>query len=148
MEMQFRLNVKFSFNNYISYSAIFLNFEDEAWRFLSFIIFTILTNFLLFYSPCFSRCHSAFFKCFMSNSEAYAEPHTKPLFNPRELRVDCSNTIMLSYCKYSLLFLPVDWVDPATSGWVRHETLKKAEGHIGRNVVSITIKMRSIVRIV
>ena len=47
---------------------------------------------------------------------------------------------MLSYSKYSPLFLSVVGIESATS----KKHFKKVEGHIDRNVVIIPIKMRSL----
>ena len=70
-------------------------------------------------------CPSAFFRRFMSNSGAYTEPHTEPFI--LSTRVDCSNSVnhdqvqVLSYRKYSLLFLPVVGIEPVTSRWFHSE---------------------------
>ena len=61
-------------------------------------------------------CPSAFFRCFMSNSEAHTEPQTEPFIG--SMRVNCYNSVnrlqVLSYSKYSLLFLPVVGIEFAT----------------------------------
>ena len=61
----------------------------------------------------------------MSNSEVHTESQTEPfIWTPG---VDCSNSIthdqveVLSYCKYSLLVLPVVGIEPATSRWLHSE---------------------------
>ena len=58
-------------------------------------------------------CSLAFFGCFLSTSGAYTELLST--------RINCSNSInhnwvqVLSYSKYSLLFLPVVRIEPANS---------------------------------
>ena len=104
----------------------------------------------------------------MSNSEVYTESQTKPFI--WTAGVDCSNSVnchdrrqLLSYSKYSLLFLSIVGIEPAISRWFPSEALsnqapyplhhcpcwtilwKKAKDHFFRNVVNITTKMRSIV---
>ena len=71
-------------------------------------------------------CTSAFFRCFMSNSGVHTEFRTEPFI--WTIGVDRgSNSVnhdqiqVLSYCKYSLLFLPVVGIEPATSWWVHSE---------------------------
>ena len=55
---------------------------------------------------------SAFFRCFMLNSLIQTESQTTG--------ADCSNSVdhdqvkVLSYCKYSLLFLPGVGIEPST----------------------------------
>ena len=72
-------------------------------------------------------CPSAFFSCFMSNSEAFIESRTAAfIWTTRE---DCSNSVnydwvqVLSYSKYSSLLLLVVGIEPATSRWFHLEAL-------------------------
>ena len=64
-------------------------------------------------------CPSDFFRCFILNLGTYTEPQIEPFIQPTV--VNCSNSInhdrvqLLSYCKYSLLFLPAVGIEPATS---------------------------------
>ena len=63
----------------------------------------------------------AFFRCFMSNSGINTESQTEPFI--WTTGQDYSNFVshdqvqVLSYSKYSLLFLPVVGIEPATSRW-------------------------------
>ena len=64
-------------------------------------------------------CPLAFLRCFMLNSGVHTESQTESFI--WTTRVDCSNSVnhdqvqVLSYSKYSLLFLPVVGIEPATS---------------------------------
>ena len=128
-------------------------------------IFGLLTSFWM-------MCPSAFIKGFLSNFGFHTESRTEHFI--WITGVDSSNSVnhdqvqVLSFSKYSLLFLPVVGIEPATSRWFHLEALSnqalyplchmslpefdmkhlmKAEGHICWNVMSITIKKRSVVRI-
>ena len=125
-------------------------------------IFGLLTSSSLLYSQHFSCYVLQPFSIVKLGSPHRISNWTSYL-NSRGL--DCSNSVnhdwlqVLSYSKYSWLFLPVVGIEPATSRWFHSEILsnqisyplhhksefdmkqlKKAKGHIGRNV-SIT-KMR------
>ena len=109
-------------------------------------------------------CPSAFFRCFRSNSGVHTVSQTEPFISTTG--IDYSNPVNLGqaqvfrYSKY--LFVIATWcwdwtgnlVQIKGSVWdsvltpeVDMKHLKKVEGHIGRNIVSITIKMRLIVQI-
>ena len=83
------------------------------------VFILILSRFWLIYPL-------AFFRCFMLNSGAYTEPQTEIFI--QSTRVNCSNSI-----NHDLQVPGFDMKD-----------LKKTEGHIGWNVVCITMKMKTI----
>ena len=76
----------------------------------------------------------AFFRCFMSNLGAHIELQTEPFI--WFMGADCFNSFnhckvqVLSYSKYSLLFLPVVGIESATSRWFHSETHTHTHTHI------------------
>ena len=93
------------------------------WRLIQTIDHTVIVL-LITFLPIY---HSAFFKCFMLTSRVHTESRTEPFI--WTTGVDYSNSVnhdwvqVLNYCKYSLLFLPVVGIEPATSRWFHTETL-------------------------
>ena len=68
-----------------------LNFWDEAWWFLSFRVFTLLSSSLLLYSQCFGQCvlwPSSEVTCWTQEPTWNFEP--RPLFNPWGRFLVCS----------------------------------------------------------
>ena len=87
---------------------------------------TMVFMFIVIFAMFRPICPPAFFRC-LSNSRTYTE-----------LRTESEQAIPVDSIK--------DLVRSSVSVPEFDKHLKKAEGHIGRNVVEITIKMKTIVR--
>ena len=132
-------------------------FIIKGFRTIVFIFIVISTTFL-------SICPPAFFRC-LSNSGTFTELRTTSFIESTE--VACSDSV--SHNRVQVLSTPVlllgcsqDWSCNLqiivsleayeTKAYKRYamchagSQLKKAGGHIGRNVVEITIEMKTIVR--
>ena len=79
-----------------------------------------------------------FFRCFLSASRVYKEPLTEPFIQSTE--VDCTYSVnhdwiqVLSYCKYSLSFLPVVGIEPANSSWYQPKAFFNSTSYPLRHV--------------
>ena len=89
-------------------------------EYIDLILIVIFTMFWLI-------CPSVFFRCFMVNSEVHTDPRTEPFI--WNTSMDCSNSVnhdwvqVLSYYRYSMLFLSVVGIEPATARWFHSEAL-------------------------
>ena len=109
---------------------LFLNiFLIQVFQTIIFIFIVISTAFRL-------MCPSAFFRCFLSNLGSYTELRTTSFI----LIFTCSDSVNHNWVQVlciSVLLLQLTF---------DKKRLKKGGGYIGRNVMNITIKMKSIAR--